>query len=214
MNENNEFVLSDEAIAEQGKIADAGDDLRTSIAEFLGLTDDDDTSDLLDRFTEREQNLRKGYGELLGRKYIPLKKAYQNLVNDPRFKEEKGKSDFDPEAFRKEVQVDTLNSFNEQYLDESDFSDEFKIKVKEELNRNPGKTAQFVLKNSDYLNFLKDKESGNRRAQEAANNGTGQSGSKRDGDGSIPEKFIDPKFMSTEKGRKEFDEWSQANSKD
>lgn len=213
MSNENDFVLSDDAIAEQEKTAASGEDLRSGIVEELGLSDDEDNKAIIDKAVEREQKLRAGYGELLGKKYIPLKKAYQELTSDPRLKDEnKGvPKDFDPDKFREEVQADTVKNLNEQYLDETDYSDEFKQKIREELDRHPGKTAQSVLKNSDYLKFYKDKEDEALRVAEAANNGNGQSGTQKNDGASMPDKFNDPKFMATQEGQKEFDEWSKAN---
>jgi len=210
--EQNDFVLSDDAIAEQGKVGDVGETLRSELAESLGLADDEDHKDVLDKAVERELGLRKGYGELLGKKYIPMKKAYQELVNDPRLKSEKPEG-FDPDKFSEKVKGETLGILNEQFLDDSDYTDEFKGKIREELGRNPGKTISFVLKNSDYLKFYKEKEDEAQRVAEAANNGNGQNGTTKMDGGNMPDKFSDPKFMATEEGRKEFDEWTKANKK-
>jgi len=204
-----EFVLSDDAIAEQGKTANSGENLRSTIAESLGFPDDEDHKDLIDKVFEREQKLRSGYGELLGKRYIPLKKAYQEILSKNGNTEKKS-TDFDPDKFRAEVQQDTIKQFNEQFLDDSDFSDDFKVKFRQELDRNPGKTAQSVLKNSEYLQFFRDKEAKNERNKEAANNGNNQGGSQKLDTATMPDKFNDPKYMSTEKGRKEFDEWSSS----
>lgn len=209
MDKENDFVLSDDAIAEQENSTNVGDTLRSELAESLGLADDEDHKELLDKAVEREQKLRSGYGELLGKKYIPMKKAYQELLknNPPKDKS----NDFDPEKVREQTRADTINFLNEQALDESDYSDEFKGKIREELTRNPGKTVSSVLKNSDYLKFHKEKEDEVRRIAEAAKNGNGQNGTTKTDGGSMPDKFSDPKFMATEEGRKEFDEWSKAN---
>lgn len=212
MSTDNEFVMSDEAIAEQEQTAQAGDGLRTNIASELGLTDDEH-GELLDKIAERETKLRSGYGELLGKKYIPLKKAYQEMLNDPRLKEEKNKQsgEFNPDEFRAQVKQDLLNEQNEMFLDDSDFSDEFKEKVRAELARNPGKTAQSVLKNSEWLQFYKEKEDKAKRNGEAANNGTSRPGTKN-ADSDVPAEFNDPKYMATEEGRKAFDEWTKSKA--
>lgn len=217
MDTNNEFVLSDEAIAEQEKSAQAGDNLRASIASDLGLTDDDDHKELLDKALEREQGLRSGYGELLGKKYIPLKKAYQDVLNDPRLKEEKKAGNmpegFDPDKFRADIERDFIKRQNEEFLDESDYSDDFKTKFREELGRNPGKSAQSVLKNSEWLKFYKDKEDKDKRNGEAAKNGTSQRGTTKTDSKAMPDEFNDPTFMATPEGQKKFDEWAAENKK-
>jgi len=128
MSNENEFVMSDEAIAEQEQAAQSGDTLRSSIVESLGFTDDEDHKELIDKVYEREQKLRSGYGELLGKKYIPLKKAYQEMLTKKDSSDTK--KDFDPDKFRAEVQQDTIKQFNEQFLDDSDFSDDFKVKFR------------------------------------------------------------------------------------
>lgn len=205
--------MSDEALAEQEQNANGGEDLRANLVESLGLTDDDDHKDIIDKAVEREQKLRSGYGELLGKKYIPLKKAYQELSSDPRLKEESKKknSDFDPDEFRQQIKQDLIQEQNESFLDDSGYSDDFKQKVREELGRNPGKSAQSVLNNSEYLKFFKDKEQADKRNGEAANNGSSQGGKQNLDAQDVPEKFNDPKFMATEEGRKEFDDWAKAN---
>jgi len=153
--------------------------------------------------------LRSGYGELLGKKYIPLKKAYKSLVDKPQADGEKStvKEEFDPEKFSAKVQAETFNTINEQFLDDSEFSDDFKVKVREELGRNPGKTVQSLLKNSDYLKFHLEQEQKENKTKEAAKNGTTKAGATDTEEGEMPDKFRDPHFMATEEGRKEFDEY-------
>lgn len=206
-NQEKDFVLSDEAIAEQEKTSEAGGTLRSEISKSIGLEDNEDNKEVIDKLVDREKDLRKGYGELLGKKYIPLKKAYQELEENLNSKSDSNK-DFDPDEFRKQVQQETVSTLNEQFLEASDFSDEFKSKVREELNRNPGKPAQSILKESEYLQFYKEKEDKERKIQEASENGTGQKGTSQDGK-KMPDKFNDPKFMATPEGQKEFDEWQK-----
>lgn len=207
--ENDENVLSDEEITEQDKVADVKDEaLRAEIAETLGLEDDDENKERIDKALEREKGLRSGYGKLLG-KYKVLRGQ-----TPPKPKEEK-KPDtkvegqtFDPEQIRKDAEAATLKTINENFLDDSDYSDETKAKIRDSLVRNPGKTVQWVMKNDDYTKFVVNQEAEAKRAGEAAKNGTGEGRhGKSSQEGEMPDKFTDPKFMLTEEGRKEYEEW-------
>lgn len=206
----NEFVMSDDAIAEQTKTAEASEDLRSELVESLGLTDDEDHKEIIDKAVEREQKLRSGYGELLGKKYIPLKKAYQEVLNDPRLKEQgKENKDLDSDELRKQQEQIVAERFNEEYLEDSEFSDDIKQEIRE-WTKYKGVSAKAATKTPHIASMIAEFEKEQRNA-EAANNGTSQGGTQKVQGASMPEKFNDPKYMATEEGRKAFDEWSKEN---
>lgn len=211
MDKENDFVLSDEAVAEQEKTAVVDENFRSKFVEDLGLSDDDDSKDLIDRLVERETKLRAGYGELLGKKYIPLKQKYQELST--QINAGKDNKSLTSEEIRNTAKEAAFSEINDNFLDESDYSDELKGKIREELKRNPGKTALWVTKNSDFVQFHLNKELEAKKAAEAANNGNGEGLSSKTEGVNMPDKFNDPAYMITEEGRKEYAEWEKANKK-
>src|SRR5690606_19444961 len=136
-----------------------------------------------------------------------LQKLNQNLNNAKQ--EERSKTELDADAIRKQAEEAAFNKINETFLDESEYSDEFKQKVRNELERNPGKTAQSLIKNSEYLQFHLEKEIAEKRAAEAASNGNGERKGAQDGSEGMPDRFTDPTYMVTPEGQKDFEEWEK-----
>lgn len=214
MSKENEFVLSDDAIAEQTKnaLGDAqgSEDLRSQVIEALGVADDDEYKFIIDRAVEREQKLRAGYGELLGKKYIPLKKAYQEMINDPRFKQDNTAS-LSSDEWRKQQEQIVAERFNEEFLEDLEYSDDIKKEIRE-WTKYKGVSAKAAVKAPHISTLISEFEKTQRNAK-ALNNGTGNGGAERLDGGSMPDKFLDPKYMATEKGKKDFDDWSKSKDK-
>ena len=209
MDKENDFVLSDDAIAEQGKTAVVDDNFRSKFVDELGLTDDEDSKELIDKLVERETKLRSGYGELLGKKYIPLKQKYQELST--QLGANKDNKSLSPEETRKQQEQIGADRFNEEFLEDSEYSDEIKGEIRD-WTKYKGVSAKVATK-SPHIAAMIQAEAEAKRNAEAANNGNGEGvGVKTEG-GKMPAQFNDPKYMITEEGQKAYAEWEKANKK-
>jgi hypothetical protein len=201
-------VLSDDALAEQEKEAVADDSaLRTKIVSELGLTDDDTNKELIDKMVKREAGLRGGFGKLL--KSHKALKTNKSAPIPPAPKQDE-KSELTPEQIREQTRAEVRGELDNEFLEQSDFSDELKSKIKSHAKAE-GISARAAAK-SDYIVFLKDKEDKQKRADEAADNGTRKGKQGKAVDTSKP---LDPKDydLSTEEGRKAWTDAKKEHAK-
>ena len=207
MDDKDQGVLSDAEITEQENVANVKEDnLRSMIIKDLGLTEDDTNKALIEKIVSREKGLRSGHGKLLG-KYKAIRGTQSTSVtpkNEP-------KGDFDPEKFRNETEAALKTRFDEEFLEDSDYSDTLRAEIRKIAKLN-NVSARAATKDP-YIKHLLDAETTAKRAAEAANNGDGAGRGGQGGDGKMPEKFMDPKFMITEQGRKEYAEWEASKKK-
>lgn len=206
MENEHEGVLSDEEISEQEKVA-KDDGLREKIVKELGLTDDETNKEMIDKLVDRESGLRKGYGTLLG-KYKGLRDGGNHKKPEIKQSSDQGKKEtLTPDDIRKQSEAAVRGQLDEEYLDESDHSDEIKAVIRSEAKR-LGVSARKAEK-SEFVQFKINKEQEANRASEAAKNGS-QKGKQG--------KVIDRNFvpnpsdydLSTEEGRKQWDEDKKA----
>ena len=189
-------VLSDDALAEQEKEAVADDSaLRTKIVSELGLTDDDTNKELVDKMVKREASLRGGFSKLL-KSHRALKT--KSTPTPPAAKKD-DTSTLTPEAIREQARAEVRGELDNEFLDQSDYSDEVKNKIKAHA-KTEGISARAAAK-SEYIQFLVEKDAKQKRADEAADNGTRKGKQGKAVDTSKP---LDPKDydLSTEEGRK------------
>ncbi len=101
--------------------------------------------------------------------------------------------------------------FDEEYLEDSEYSDNLKVEIRKIAKLN-NVSARAATKDS-YIKHLLDGEAAAKRAAEAANNGDGAGKGGQEGDDKMPEKFMDPKFVISEDGRKQNAEWEASKKK-
>lgn len=206
--ENEKDVLSDEEISEQEKIAnEEGDTLRAKVVEELGLSDDEDNEELINKIVERESGLRQGYGKLLG-KY----KAVKSKPSTP--KGEAPSQGVNPDDIRKQTEALVMERLDNEYLEDLDYSDEIKDAIKAEAKR-LGVSAKKAEK-SEFIQFKINKEAEAQRANEAANDGSRKGIRVTDPSKPIvsdPTAPITEFDLSTEEGRNEYEEAKRARRK-
>jgi hypothetical protein len=196
MEQEHNDVFSDEAIAEQERGVEVTDDFRAKVAEGLGLTDDEDYKEIIDRAVEREKELRSGYGKLLG-KYKVLKTAVKPVTEKPNAK---------TEDTSKHLEESIAQRFDEEYLEDTDFTDDLKREIRKIAKLN--QTSARAATKDPYIAHLIEQANAEKRALEAANNGTDQGrGGKPNKEGEVPAKFLDAKQMIKPAVQKEYAEW-------
>lgn len=188
---------------EQESLAEAKEDtIRASLAEALGLADDDTNKDVLDRAVKREMESRKKFSTVIGQK-IKYREAAKGTAKAPESKA------LDAEAIRKQTAEDVQNRFNEEYLEDSEFSDEIKAEIRE-WTKFKGVSAKAATKAPHIATMIAEHKK-ELKNQEAAENGSGARQSGKDGAEGMPDKFMDPRYMSTPEGQKAYDEWEKSH---
>ncbi len=202
METENHVVSPDELQVEQESLADIKDnDLRSSVIDYLGLEDNEDNKGLIDKLVEREKLSRQKLSSAIGSKIKWREQAQSALKQDPS---KQTKSDLDPESIRRQTEATVKAQFDEEFLEESDFSDTLKGELRKVAKLN-GTTVRSATKDP-YIQHLMEKESQERKIAEAAKNGGGgQKGS--DTPGVMPERFNDPSYMASPAGQKDYDDW-------
>lgn len=197
-------VTPEEAAAEQESLAEAKEDeIRSELAEELGLSEDED-ADKLDKLVAREMKNRKLVSTAVRQKIDWRTKATGGKPADKKITSKEGT--LDAEAIRKEAAEATTAALEQRDLDDMDHSDTVKAAIK-----NIAKLNNISIRKAEkdsYIQHLIAEESKVAKANEAADNGTrkGKSGVKID-----LSKPLDPKDfdLSTEDGRKA---WSEAKA--
>jgi hypothetical protein len=208
MDPENKSVISDADISEHEKVATGKDEeRRAELISYLGLTDDETNKPLIDKFFNREKGLRSGYGKLLG----SFKELKKNNPSNPAASKNDASGAFDVEKFRSETEASLKARFDEEFLEESDYSDSLKAEIRKITKLN-NVSARAATKDP-YIKHLIDQEVQAKRTAEAANNGDGAGKSGKEGENGMPEKFTNPAFMITPEGQKEFAEWLASQKK-
>lgn len=209
--ETTDETLSPEELQdEQEALAEVEDgDLRSNVIESLGLEENDDNSELINKVVEHEKANREKLSKAIGQKIDWREKAKQsNTQPEKQSGEEKDSQPLDVEAIRKETEATVRQQLDDEFLEESDYSDKLKEEMRKVAKIN-GTSVRAVVKDS-YIQHLVEGEQSEQRAAEAANNGTGERRSGTDAGSEMPDKFNDPAFMSSEEGQKEYSEWEKS----
>ena len=194
--ENDEFKVSpEEAAAEQEALTDAKeDDLRTTLAEELGLSVDED-GDKLDKLVAREMKNRKLLSTAIRQK-IDLR---TKLTGAKPAVKPGSKVPLDEAAVRAEAESAVEARLEQRDLDDMEYSDAVKSEIKK-VAKLQGISVRKAA-NDPYIQHVVEAEKKQQAINEAADNGTrkGKSGVKVD-----LSKPLDPKDfnLSTEEGRK------------
>lgn len=200
--ENEHQVSPEEAAAEQEALADAQEsELRTTLAEELGLSEDED-GDKLDKLVAREMKNRKLLSTAVRQKIDWRTKA---TGDKPPVKKVASKDGpLDAEAIRKEAEEATEAKLEQRDLDDMEYSDTVKSEIKK-LARLQSMSVRKAAKDP-YIQHLIAEEVKTAAVNEAANNGTrkGKSGVKIDVSKPLDVNDFD---LSTEEGRKS---WADA----
>ena len=202
MSDDQENVLSDEAIAEQEKEAVAeGAEFRAKIVAGLGLTDDDANKELIDKVVARESGLRKGFGTLLV-KYKTLKSTAKPNPKPP-VQQPNAQQPLDAETVRKQTEATVRAELEQRDLDEMEVSDEVKAEIKK-VAQIQGVSVRKATQDP-YIKHLVDQDKAKQRINEAG-------GTRSPNAIPVNGKGM-PKFdLSTPEGRKEYKDW-KANRK-
>ncbi len=196
-------VTPEEATAEQAALAEAKEDeIRSELAEELGLSEDED-SDKLDKLVAREMKNRKLVSTAVRQKIDWRTKA---TGGKPAPKTTSKEGPLDAEAIRQEAAAATTAALEQRDLDDMDHSDAVKAAIKNiaKLNNVSIRKAE----KDSYIQHLIVEESKQQAANEAAENGTRKGKSSIKIDISKP---LNPKDfnLSTEEGRKA---WNDAKA--
>lgn len=199
MDTNEPIVSPDEAKAEQEALVEAkADEVRAKIVTDLGLADDDDNKPVIDKLVERELSHKKKLSEAIGQK---IKWRDQVKVAKPAQPVKKDEQSFSADDIRKQAETAVEARLEQRDLDEMDYSDEIKAEIKK-VAQIQGVSVRQAVKDP-YIQARIDKVKAADRVTEA---GTARSSK------AIPLNAKGmPKFdFSTEKGRKDYDEWKAA----
>ena len=196
----------EEVQADQEGLAEVKDEeVRSSIVSSLGLEDNEANKGLIDKLVERDKGGRKKLSEAIGQKI-----KWRDTANG---KSQTVKKEGEGTTTAKTTEEQITERFDDEFLDETDYSDGLKAEIKKIAKLN-GTSARKATKDP-YIAHLIDKETADKRNAEAANNGSG-AGKENGGGGSnagdMPAKFTDPAFMITEAGQKEYADWLTSRS--
>lgn len=202
-------ISPEELQEEQESLEEVKDEkIRASVAEALGLADDDDNKDILDRAVEREKTHRSKFSKVVGQK-IKWRDAAKK--SEPKSQDEGTGKTLTAEEIRKQTEADIQARFNEEFLEESDFSDAIKSEIRDFAkfkNISARKASQAA-----HIKSMIDAEKKNKRNDEAGENGNGEGPSGKDKSEGMPKEFNDPKYMMTEEGRQAYDAWEKGKKK-
>lgn len=203
--ENNSGAPTPEELqVEQESLAEVQDsDLRTTVIDSLGLEDNEDNAGIIEKALEREKDYRKKLSGAIGAK-IKYREQLNQFKQTPSA-EDKSKTELDAETIRKQQEAIVAERFNEEYLEDSDFTDEIKQEIRE-YAKYKGISAKAASKVPHIATMIEQAEQ-EKRTQEAANNGSGEQKGVNGGGQGVPDRFT-AAYMATEEGRKDYDEWS------
>ncbi len=173
------------------------DEVRTSIIEKFGLNEDVD-GELIEKLLENEIESGKKLSTAIKQKIGWRTKATARTEQKPEQKPEEK-----PQVQPKAEDIDKIldQKLEERELNSLDISDELKQQIKTYAKAG-GLTVKQVLQ-SDFYKFLKDKEEAKQKVEEASIGGKRRAPSRREFDANNPPK----PDMSTEEGRKEWDDY-------
>jgi hypothetical protein len=208
MENQNNTPSPEELQVEQESLAEVQDaDLRSSVLDSLGLEADDNNEDLVNKLVEREKSSRQKLSSAIGAK-IKYRTELEKFNQKPEQKEpEQSKTEFDADSIRKQTEQTVKAQFDEEYLEESEYSDELKAELRKVAKLNET-TVRAATKDS-YIQYLIEKETDGKRISEAAKNGGGSAKSSKGNSGEMPDQFTDSAYMATPEGQKAYDEWAK-----
>lgn len=198
MDTNETVVTPDEAKAEEEALTEAKEDeVRAKVIADLGLSEDDN-SELIDKVVEREIANRKKLSEAIGQK---IKYRDAATKSKPAQQEKKDTQSFDPEAIRKQAETAALATLEQRDLEEMEYPDEIKAEIK--------RVAQ--VQGVSVRKAEKDPYIQHRIAEAVADNRVNEAAVTRTPKSTKAATDAKPDFdMSTEEGRKAFDEWKKS----
>jgi hypothetical protein len=204
--ENNSGVPTPEELqVEQESLAVVQDDvLRSRVIDSLGLEDNEQYADLINKAVEREKSYQQKLSSAIGAK-IKWREEASKLKQPSNQTQTQTKSPLDADDLRKQQETIVAERFNEEFLEDLEYSDNLKAEIRKITKLN-GVSAKAATKDS-YIQFLMDKETAERRTLEAAKNGSGERNGTNN-EGEMPSRFNDPSYMATEAGQKDYDEWA------
>jgi len=208
MEQQNNTPSPEELQVEQESLAEVQDaDLRSSVLDSLGLEADDNNEDLVNKLVEREKSSRQKLSSAIGAK-IKYRTELEKFNQKPEQKKpEQSKTEFDADSIRKQTEQTVKAQFDEEYLEESEYSDELKAELRKVAKLNET-TVRAATKDS-YIQYLIEKETDGKRISEAAKNGGGSAKSSKGNSGEMPDQFTDAAYMATPEGQKAYDEWAE-----
>lgn len=203
MNENETTPSPEELQSEQESLAELKDDeLRTSVVSSLGLEDNDANKELIEKIVGMK---KADHGKLS--KAISQKIKFRTMATTSK-PDQQTTGNLDADGIRKQTETQLSDRFNEEYLEDSDFSDNLKTEIRK-ISKLNNVSARKATKDP-YIMHLIEQEKAAKRAAEAATNGNGNGRNGQDDGGSMPAKFNDPAYMITEEGQKDYDTWSKS----
>jgi hypothetical protein len=208
MENQNNTPSPEELQVEQESLAEVQDaDLRSSVLDSLGLEADDNNEDLVNKLVEREKSSRQKLSSAIGAK-IKYRTELEKFNQEPEQKKpEQSKTEFDADSIRKQTEQTVKAQFDEEYLEESEYSDELKAELRKVAKLNET-TVRAATKDS-YIQYMIEKETEGKRISEAAKNGGGSAKSSKGNSGEMPDQFTDAAYMATPEGQKAYDEWAK-----
>ena len=208
MENQNNTPSPEELQVEQESLAEVQDaDLRSSVLDSLGLEANDNNEDLVNKLVEREKSSRQKLSSAIGAKIKYRTELEKFNQKTEQKKPEQSKTEFDADSIRKQTEQTVKAQFDEEYLEESEYSDELKAELRKVAKLNET-TVRAATKDS-YIQHLIEKETDGKRISEAAKNGGGSAKSSKGNSGEMPDQFTDAAYMATPEGQKAYDEWAK-----
>lgn len=194
---------SEAEIAEEAEAQDevTEDEIREKLASDLGIEDDENSKDLLDKLVARETGYRTKLSKAVGQKI-----KYRELAGGKKpadQKSSKGKVETDPADIAKTIE----QKFMQRDLDDLSHSDKVKDEIKaiaERQNISIRKAEQ-----DSYIQHLIAEEARQKTVNDAAKNGKGNSRTGTTIDVSKP-LDVSQFNLSTEEGRAEWEDAKKA----
>ena len=202
MDENNTIVSPDEAKAEQEALAEKkAEEIRSGIVTELGLTEDESNKEFIDKLVSREVENRKKLSEAIGQKISWRDKA---KGTKPPAAPPAPPAPTDHEAIRKQAEAATRATLDQEYLDEKQYPDEVAAEIKA-YAAYKGVSARQAEK-APHIQTMITAAVAEGRVTEAALPRSPRSNPAPSSEDKMPD--FD---MSTEEGRKQYDDWRAKN---
>lgn len=178
------------------------DEIREKIATDLGIEDDDQNKDLLDKLVARETDHRTKLSKAVGQKI-----KYRELAGGKKPANQKPPKQTDQTDPVEAARQAAREEYDREYLEEKTYSD----KVKDEI-RKIAKIQNVSVRKAEqdpYIKHLIDEETRQQSVDDAAKNGrkTSKSGTVIDVSKPLDVSQFD---LSTEEGRAEWEEAKKA----
>lgn len=194
---------AEELQEEQQQLAEVKDDeLRKQTVASLGLEDNDANKELIDKIVADKKESRSKLSKAIGQKIKLREKAKGTTPPAPT-----GDKPLDAETIRKQTADEVTQRLEQRDLDEMEYPDDIKAEIKS-IARVKNISVRQAAKDP-YITYMVETAVKAGKIDEATLPRTSRTTpAAKQGDGKIPQ--FD---MSTEAGRKAFDEW-KANKKE